>query len=89
MGDYDGGNMSKGERDMRDAFARVSESVVRLEERIVSLEERTGFPPADGPSDSPHALFHRLWSRSVGSDSYVKADWKRLESILRNAGVLP
>lgn len=23
-------------------------------------------------------LFHRLWTRAVGTEGYVKADWKRL-----------
>ena len=35
-----------------------------------------------------HDLFHQLWSRSVGTPEYVKADWGRFANLLEERGVL-
>ena len=35
-----------------------------------------------------HDYFHRLWSRSVGQEGYVKADWSKFGQLLEERGVL-
>lgn len=38
---------------------------------------------AQGPHQADaHALFHRLWSKAVGTPGYDKAEWKRMEALL-------
>lgn len=29
-----------------------------------------------------HELLHKLWTKAVGTDDYVKAEWKVLEKLL-------
>lgn len=38
--------------------------------------------------ESLTALFHRLWSKAVGTEGYNKEEWKQLENTLLAAGVL-
>jgi hypothetical protein len=33
-----------------------------------------------------HHLMHRLWTKAVGTVDYSKAEWKRLEAMIRNGG---
>ena len=42
------------------------------------------------PREDPelHQVFHMLWSRSVGQEGYVKADWKKFAAMLDERGVL-
>lgn len=35
-----------------------------------------------------HSSFHKLWSRSVGTEGYVKADWVKFGQLLEERGVL-
>ncbi len=30
-------------------------------------------------SEELHNLFHKLWTKAVGQEGYVKAEWKELE----------
>lgn len=29
-----------------------------------------------------HALLHRLWTKAVGTDGYIKQEWKDLEAFI-------
>jgi hypothetical protein len=32
-------------------------------------------------------LFHKLWSRHVGTEGYIKADWMELQQLLQARGI--
>ena len=34
-----------------------------------------------------HLLFHKLWTRDVGTKGYVKDDWKQFADMLRREGI--
>ena len=41
---------------------------------------------ARGPSPADrHGLLHRLWSKAVGTPSYIKAEWKALAAFVEGA----
>lgn len=33
------------------------------------------------------ALFHKLWTKSVGTKDYVKDEWQELANLLRKEGI--
>jgi len=45
--------------------------------RIIKLED-----------EELSSLFHRLWTKSVGTVSYDKEQWKRLQVLLRKNGIV-
>lgn len=46
--------------------------------RLVNLPALVDFPNYQ----RVHIAFHKLWSRSVGTPGYVKADWRELEAAI-------
>lgn len=40
-------------------------------------------------NESTRALFHRLWTKAVGTPDYVKAEWRDLEAAMKAAEAPP
>jgi len=58
-----------------------------LTNKALSLEcEPKEAPVVDAQApESRDAIFHRLWTKAVGTHDYDKAEWKRLEKLVHLA----
>jgi hypothetical protein len=70
-----------------DDEGRFQGAVLALAELLRKVAAAAAAWPA--PPPTPWALFHRLWSKAVGTQSYDKEEWKRLETALLEAGFGP
>src|SRR4051812_35722471 len=65
-----------------DAWANELADNIVLKSQLATLRAELEAAREWKPNFSPHTLLHRLWTKAVGQETYVKDEWRQLETLV-------